>query len=122
MGQQSSVLSEYSWINSDKHGIKYPENSQNITEILAQKFMYDNLKNNPYKNRMKEKAKVPKTLPKFPTKASKLRDDYLKNYICSRDATKEEQPKVEWKLRQFLGIGPHEDIAESLRRAKRLCK
>lgn len=65
---------------------------------------------------------VKKVLPKVATKASKLRDDYLKNYRAQIEMTRDEPIKNEWKMRQFLEIGPHDDIAESIKRNKKLCK
>lgn len=117
LGRQSSRLSNYSWIESQKHGIVSPD-KQDFGQIFTHSFVYDNLNNNPITKRMN----VKKVLPKVGTKASKLRDDFIKNYKAQIEMTRDEPSKNQWKMRQFLEIGPHDDIAESIKRNRKLCK
>lgn len=77
-------------------------------------FVQNNLHNHPMKHRA-----LKKLLPKVPTKASKLRDEHLKNYRDQLENSRKEEAKPEWKLRQFLGIGPSDDIAETIKRIKK---
>jgi uncharacterized membrane protein len=89
---------------------------QDFNQILTHSFVYENAKTHGNTKRIN----VKKILPKFATKGSTLRDNYLKNHRAQVEATKDESNKNEWKLRQFLGIGPHDDIAESIKRSKRI--
>lgn len=60
-----------------------------------------------------------KKLPKVPTLASKLRDDYLRKKRIEKDEKANEGSKPMWKLRQFLGVGASEDISESIKNIKK---
>lgn len=55
----------------------------------------------------------------MPTKASKLRDEHVKQQKEQMLDDQKNQFKPQWKLRQFLGVGPSEDIAESIKRIKK---
>lgn len=55
LGRQSSRLSNYSWIASQKHGIPSPQ-KQNINDIMNHSFVYENLKNQGFKNKILKKV------------------------------------------------------------------
>ncbi|CAI2387718.1 unnamed protein product [Moneuplotes crassus] len=118
IGRKSSRLSNYSWIDNQKHGIPSKE-TDDINGVMNHSYVYDNL-NNEIKEKVKRQNEIKKPLCKAPTKASKLRDDYLKTCKEKLENSHNDQPKVEWKIRKFLSIGPHEDIANSIRRLKKL--
>jgi hypothetical protein len=123
LGRQSSRLSNYSWITSQKHGIPSPE-KHDFSEIINHGYVFDNLRNKALHksiifDNLIGSIRHQKVLPKFTTKASKLRDEFLKNYRLKMNNSVNEGHKDEWKLRQFLGIGPSEDILGSIRRIKK---
>ena len=57
-------------------------------------------------------------LPNVPTKASKLRDDFIRDKRIEDENHKNNDSKPEWKLRQFLGIEASENISESIKNIK----
>ena len=112
-------MSSYSWISKQKHGIPSPENDD-INKIMNHKYMYEHAANTQNEiKKQKELKKITKVLPKMPTKASKLRDDYLKNIRNEISNQINDEHKAEWKLRQFLGVGPSEDIVKSIKHVRR---
>lgn len=117
LGRQSSRMSNYSWISMQKHGIPSPAND-NMNEIMHHSYIYDNLKaREMYKGHMPTK-KIVKVVPNIPTKASKLRDDFMKQQRMELSESKLKENEPLWKLRQFKGIGPSENIVESMKQIK----
>ena len=118
LGRQSSRLSNYSWINTQKHGIASPA-KEDINEIMHHSYMYDNQKAQAMYANHQALRKISKVLPKVPTKASKLRDEHLKNEREKLANSFKNDSKPQWKLRQFLGIGPSEGIVQSIKMLKK---
>lgn len=119
-GRQQSRLSNFSWIGEHKHGIPSPIN-ENIGEIINNCYAYDNQASESYKAG-NLKTKLQRTLPKVPTLASKLRDDFLRKQRMEFNDKEKDSTKPMWKLRQFLGVGASEDISDSIKNIKKNAK
>jgi len=95
---------------------------QDFTEILNHNYVYDKFKHRAlHKSKLNIKSvdmMKQKGLPKVPTKASKLRDEHLKKFRDQLENSGYDQHKPEWKLKQFKGVGPSDNILESLRQKK----
>lgn len=85
-----------------------------MNEIMHHEFLYEQM-NQPNVFKHKVLKKISKVLPKMPTKASKLRDTYLKQTRDDVAHAVMNDNKNEWKLRQFLGVGASEDIVKSIK-------
>ena len=98
-------------MNKQNHGVTSPE-KHDMGGIMNHSYLNDNMKNQPPMYRRQGLGKVTKVLPKVPTKASQLRDLHIKQHLEEISGVKENGEKRQWKMRQFLGVGPSQGKRE----------